>query len=66
MTAQEKRERKYAIFMGACILVRDPDGKDNLFRRDSISRAAMQVAVHTSKMLLDITEDELVRGMGKP
>jgi hypothetical protein len=44
--------RQELIFLGACVLVRDPDGKSNLFRRDSIARNAMQQAIATAEMML--------------
>lgn len=48
--------RAELVFLGACTLV---DGKDNLYRRDSIAREAMERAVGVSMMLLDITEKQL-------
>ena len=44
--------RQELIFLGACVLVRDPDGGRNLFRRDSTARTAMQQAIATAEMML--------------
>jgi hypothetical protein len=53
--------RDELIFLAACILVRDPDGKNNLYRRDSTARVAMQVAVSVAKMMYSVCDEELDR-----
>ncbi len=43
------------IFLGACLLLRDPD--DQFTRRDSVAREAAERAIGASKFLLDMVKD---------
>lgn len=52
------------IFLGACILVRDPDAQ--LERMDSIATEAIERAFLLARFMRAIQQAELVRRLGPP